>query len=87
MPITTHTCLAVTCDACPDQLLDDEFLPHYDTPDEAIAAARRLGWHVLRGSRILCGRQDLAHQAVFDELMPDEPQPDGQLVIDVEEAG
>lgn len=86
MPIRTHTCLTVTCNACGQPLHDFEFEApiHFDTLAEALKTARHYRWSVVLGDQFVCTERDADHQAFLDKLMPPEPvmQMPGQLGFD-----
>ncbi|MFF7022980.1 hypothetical protein ACFY97_18505 [Streptomyces klenkii] len=87
MPFMTHSCVAVRCDGCGNDL-DDEYVVHCATEDEARGLARSAaGWRVFSTGEVLCPERDADHQVVIDRLMPPEPQIPitGQLTIDGEE--
>jgi hypothetical protein len=86
MPLTTLTCLSVNCDACGTALLDDnDGHMHFTNPDDSRVSARAFHWLTLADDRFLCPERNTAHQAVIDELMPAEPQPDAQLTFEATE--
>lgn len=85
MPITTHTCLTVTCDVCKLPLQgDDDSTLHLSDADEAWTVARALQWSVLSSGEFVCNLDDDDHQKFLDALMPPEPvvQVRGQLGLD-----
>ncbi|MFK0182353.1 hypothetical protein ACIQVR_41085 [Streptomyces xanthochromogenes] len=83
MPIKSHACLSVLCDACGETLVnEDDCVMHLQTLAEAVTVARAMDWYVLHGPRFVCRERDAAHQALLDELMPPEPQMSGQIAID-----
>ena len=87
MPITTHTCLIVTCDVCKIPLQgDDDSTLHFPDVDEARSVARALQWSVLSGDEFVCNLDDGDHQKFLDALLPPEPvvQTAGQLGLDGE---
>lgn len=83
MPIKSHACLSVTCDACGETLVnEDDCVMHLRDLPEAMAVARGMEWYVLSADRFVCRERDAAHQALLDELMPPEPPLSGQIAID-----
>lgn len=74
MPILTHTCHSIACDACGETLRDpdSEAVVHFDTETEARRTARAHLWPVTSGP-LICPTGDRAHQAAIDALMPAEP--------------
>ena len=69
MPVTPVTVYAVTCDACP-AVLDDEEGGTFITDVTGLAATLRpFGWTVL-GDEVLCHLRDEQHQQLMDAHMP-----------------
>lgn len=50
-----HTCVTIECNHCGEALrYGGEGISHFDTPDEAVNAARAYDWVVTRDGRAFC---------------------------------
>lgn len=88
MPITTHTCLTVTCDVCGASYEPDDYPIHFRDLAELRDDTHRSGWTVTADRKAICGTEDDDHRAALDAFMPPEPvmQVPGQLGFDGSEA-
>ncbi|MFF4344288.1 hypothetical protein ACFY00_30715 [Kitasatospora sp. NPDC001540] len=70
-------CWTARCSVCGD-LVEDEFIPHYDSVESATAdAVGSRGWAEQPDSRLVCERDDPEHEeACADARTEDGPQPD-----------
>ncbi|MEU6054184.1 hypothetical protein ABZ829_27660 [Streptomyces xanthochromogenes] len=91
MTIHPQTCLTVSCNACPNLLVDDEYEQpiHLDSPASARSTATEYSWTVLPNDVYLCNTRDDAHKKHLEALKQPAPVPPvpGQLDTDGREVG
>lgn len=83
MSLNPFTAYSVGCDVCTAEVTgEDEETLWFTEPDEAHATARSLRWIVTADGRTICTEDDPDHASAVAELMPAEPEPEGQLALD-----
>ncbi|MEY9944712.1 hypothetical protein [Kitasatospora sp. GAS1066B] len=82
MPISPRTFHVVTCDVCGNDDMDD-LIPLHDSPAEAAASARHIGWLITADHMVICRATDEEHRTAVDALLPPAPrfEVEGQLSL------
>ncbi|MFJ4672833.1 hypothetical protein [Kitasatospora purpeofusca] len=62
-------CWTACCSVC-GAAVEDEFLPHYDSADAAVADAIDRDWRQLPDGRLICDQDDEAHNDALAQTLP-----------------